>query len=60
MQQHPLLSLRRQYYDTWRRGLADFGLTPASRTRLMVGDPVGERSPVCEDDDMDRLLSGEW
>ncbi len=60
MQQHPLLSLRKQYYETWRKGLSDFGLTPASRARLMVGDPVSERGVPCGDDDMERLLSGCW
>lgn len=63
LQQHPLLSLRRQYYDTWRKSLADFGLTPASRSRLAAGVAVGNVSGsggATVDDDMERLLSGDW
>ena len=55
VQQHPLLSLRRQYYEQWRRGLADFGLTPAARSRLMTGEGAGG-----VDDPMERLLGGGW
>ncbi len=58
LQQHPWLSVRRQYYETWRRGLADFGLTPASRSRLMVGDSSDK--PGQASDDMEKLLSGDW
>lgn len=60
-QQHPLLSLRRQYYDQWRKGLADFGLTPASRSRLAVGDESASSNPgVNMNDPMERLLAGGW
>lgn len=61
VQKHPLLGLRKQYYDTWRKALADFGLTPASRSRLAVatGDADGTKR-AGETDDMERLLSGEW
>jgi len=55
IQQHPLLSLRRQYYDQWRRGLADFGLTPAARSRLVVGD-----ANAGADDPMESFLKGGW
>ena len=55
IQQHPLLSLRRQYYDQWRRGLADFGLTPAARSRLEVGENAGG-----VDDPMEKVLKGGW
>ncbi len=55
VQQHPLLSLRRQYYDQWRRGLADFGLTPATRARLVTGESAGST-----DDPMEKLLGGGW
>ena len=59
IQQHPLLSLRRQYYDQWRRGLADFGLTPATRTRLVTGE-TGAQGGSALDDPMERLLNGGW
>jgi len=59
VQQHPLLSLRRQYYDQWRKGLADFGLTPATRSRMIVGDMDGTRVGI-SDDPMELLLSGGW
>lgn len=63
-QQHPVLSLRRQYYELWHKGLADFGLTPASRSRLAVGVAAGEMSAggssANAGDDMERLLSGDW
>lgn len=60
-QAHPLLSLRKQYYDTWHKGLADFGLTPSSRSRIITGDPIGGTnkngsSNAGSDDDMERLL----
>lgn len=55
MQQHPLLSLRRQYYEQWRRGLSDFGLTPATRSRLVTGESAG-----APEDPMERLLGGGW
>lgn len=58
IQQHPLLSLRRQYYEIWRKGLADFGLTPASRARLVVGE-VGSGSQT-SGDPLESLLSGGW
>lgn len=60
---HPLLSLRRNYYENWRRGLADFGLTPSSRSRIIVGDSGGNGSNVKNGggkDDMEDLLSGGW
>lgn len=60
MQQHPLLSLRKQYYETWRRGLADFGLTPASRARIALGDGGGGGGVKDMNDPMERLLSGGW
>lgn len=53
VQQHPILSLRRQYYETWRKGLADFGLTPASRARIIV-----DQNAIKEDDPMEHLLKG--
>lgn len=56
-QQHPLLSLRRQYYEQWHKGLADFGLTPASRARLTVEN---EAAAASTNDPMERLLAGEW
>lgn len=59
MQQHPLLSLRRQYYDLWRRGLADFGLTPAARARI-VTDGQGMYDEATAVDPMERLLRGAW
>jgi len=55
VQQHPLLSLRRQYYEQWRRGLADFGLTPATRSRLVTGETT-----VVTNDPMENLLRGDW
>ena len=58
IQQHPLLSLRRQYYETWRKGLSDFGLTPASRARLVVGD-VGAGSQMSSDP-LESILNGGW
>lgn len=57
VQQHPLLSLRRQYYELWRKGLLDFGLTPASRVRMTTGDEAqsaGSRDP------MEQLLNKKW
>ncbi len=60
-QQHPLLSLRRSYYEQWHKGLADFGLTPASRSRLVVGDmDISGNSSMSMSDPMERLLSGDW
>lgn len=61
MQQHPILSLRRQYYETWRKGLADFGLTPASRARIALdGEPGASGTGGTGDDaKMLRLLRGE-
>lgn len=58
VQQHPLLSLRRQYYELWRKGLLDFGLTPASRSRLVVGDIPG--ASVNTNDPLESLLNGGW
>lgn len=56
-QAHPLLSLRRQYYDTWHKGLADFGLTPASRSRIITGEQTpGSAGRINDDDGMERLL----
>ena len=59
MQQHPLLSLRKQYYETWRKGLADFGLTPASRARISIED-TGGGTVKNLNDPMERLLAGGW
>lgn len=56
IQQHPILSLRRQYYETWRKALADFGLTPASRARIVVD----QNAAVRDDDPMERLLKGAY
>ena len=56
IQQHPIISLRRQYYETWRKGLADFGLTPSSRARIVTGNG-GSAEPKSE---MERLLSGDY
>ena len=58
VQQHPLLSLRRQYYEQWRKGLLDFGLTPASRVRLSTDDD--STSTYGSNDPMERLLSKKW
>lgn len=60
MQQHPLLSLRKQYYETWRKGLADFGLTPASRARISLEDTGGGGTVKNMNDPMERLLAGGW
>lgn len=60
IQQHPLLSLRKQYYETWRRGLADFGLTPASRARISLGDGNSSGGIKDMNDPMERLLAGGW
>ena len=57
VQQHPLLSLRRQYYELWRKGLADFGLTPASRVRLSADS---EPARVGSHDPMEALLVRKW
>lgn len=57
VQQHPLLSLRRQYYDQWRKGLADFGLTPASRARLVVGE---DGNTMGTNDPMEQILNKKW
>lgn len=58
IQQHPLLSLRRQYYEQWRRGLADFGLTPATRARLAIGDQGPHDGAIS--DPMEQILSNYW
>ncbi len=55
VQPHPLLSLRKQYYEQWRRGLSDFGLTPATRIRLAVNDDSSRVS-----DPLERLLTEGW
>lgn len=57
-QVHPLISMRKQYYDTWHRGLSDFGLTPASRSRIIAGSTSGNTSKgrTDADDGMERLL----
>ena len=57
VQQHPLLSLRRQYYELWRKGLLDFGLTPASRVRMGTED---EDTSIRTNDPMERLLNKKW
>ena len=51
---HPLLKLRAQYYETWRKGLGDFGLTPASRAHLFL-PPDGKKKV---DAPMEDLLFG--
>lgn len=56
-QQHPYLSLRRQYYEQWHRGLADFGLTPASRARIAVD--VNTKNGA-SDDPLEKLISGDY
>ncbi len=59
IQQHPILSLRRQYYDQWRRGLQDFGLTPASRAHIVAGD-LPQSTGDGEDARMLRLIRGDY
>lgn len=54
-QKHPYLTIRREYYELWTKGLAQFGMTPASRTRLMVDNPKGAKA---EDDPMAAVLAG--
>lgn len=51
---HPLLSLRTKYYETWRKSLSDFGLTPATRSRITSGQESGTHA---HDDDIASLLS---
>lgn len=51
---HPYLSLRSRYYETWRRALADFGLTPASRSKIVAAQGSGGSGG---DDDVEALLS---
>ena len=61
MQQHPLLSLRRQYYDLWHKGLSDFGLTPAARTRILTdGSKANAPQSTATNDEarMFKLLQG--
>lgn len=58
--QHPILSLRNQYYNQWHRGLADFGLTPASRARIAIEDNMSASTGRNGEDDMECLLSGRW
>lgn len=52
---HPLLSIRQQHLDAWRRALADFGLTPASRTRLVSAEYTPREDTR---DPIERLLEG--
>lgn len=49
---HPLLSLRSRYFEQWRRSLGDFGLTPASRSRI-----VAAAAPSASADPVEQLLS---
>lgn len=60
VQQHPLLSLRRQYYELWRKGLGDFGLTPASRARLLIGESSTTGGSSVMNDPLESILNGEW
>lgn len=57
VQQHPLLSLRRQYYELWRKGLMDFGLTPASRVRLIADSGSDGNDNY---DPMEQILKKKW
>lgn len=57
VQQHPLLSLRRQYYELWRKGLLDFGLTPASRARLTTDN---DTAATGFGDPMEQILCKRW
>lgn len=52
---HPLLSIRQQHLDAWRRALADFGLTPASRSHIIGIESANRREPS---DPMERVLRG--
>lgn len=49
---HPYLSLRTKYYETWRKSLSDFGLTPATRNRIAAAQAGGS-----DDDDFENLLT---
>lgn len=51
---HPLLSIRQQHLDAWRRALQDFGLTPASRSRIISGEATIAKAA----DPMERILGG--
>ena len=50
---HPYLSLRAKYYDLWRKSLSDFGLTPATRSRIVAGGGSGTSA----EDDIAGLLT---
>ena len=49
---HPYLSLRTKYYETWRKSLSDFGLTPATRSRIVMSKAGGGDA-----DDIEGLLT---
>lgn len=55
MQQHPMLAIRKQNYDNWRRSLMDFGLTPASRSRITADESAKSSASA---DPMERVLNG--
>jgi len=56
-QAHPLVTMRRNYYEIWRKDLMLFGLTPSSRKGLIEGENGVKLKSV---DPMDELLRGEY
>ena len=52
-QQSPYVSIAQQYLKTMNRFAEQFGLTPASRSRIIAGDAQQDAA-----DDMERLLNG--
>ena len=57
-QAHPLLTIRRQYYELWHKGLSDFGLTPAARARLAAD--TAQQAKTKDADPMESILAGRW
>lgn len=49
-----LTSQRNKYYEMWRKSLADFGLTPATRSRIVATGTKGAKSV----DPVEAMLSG--
>ncbi|MBQ8708359.1 MAG: phage terminase small subunit P27 family [Succinivibrionaceae bacterium] len=57
MSANPKITVYQQYYDKWCRGLTQFGLTPASRARLLGNS---DSQDADEDDPMAAVLGGKW
>jgi P27 family predicted phage terminase small subunit len=58
VQQVPQVSIAQQNLKIMQSFCTEFGLTPATRARIIAGGAGGEES--LRDDPMERLLKGSW